>query len=828
MNSNLDNASNEFLMVHGEMAKLIREYDWSKTAVGSIDNWELSLRTTVGIVLNSKFPKFLFWGDDLICFYNDAYRPSLGQDGKHPGILGKRGEEAWTEIWDIIKPFIDQVSNGGGSTWSENQLIPIFRNGQIEDAYWTFSYSAVTNDKAKVNGILVTCFETTDKVNTLRELEESNSQLEFAIEAAELGTFDFNPVSGLFRSNNRLKEIFGLPQKENLDLKQGLQVIVEKDVDRVMAALQKSMEYASGGKYDIQYTILNPVTFNEHIVHAKGLVSFDAKKNPYKLTGTVQDITQQAIAQTSIETSEKFNRTVLESSPDCLKVIDSEGRVQFMNENGCQLMEVDDFNQIKNQYWWEMWGEENKDKIKQIFKESLNGNAAHFNAYCPTLKGTGKWWDVVISAANTNKEGQQQVIAVSRDITEQKKAEEQILKTATHLQLATDSANVGTWSFDVKTEKLDWSALHKTMWGYDENTEGLVYSDWHSIIIAEDLEKAFKMIEQARINHSLYKVEYRIKRFNDGAIRWMKSEGKYLYDDNGDALTLNGISIDITEQKNFTTQLEIKVRERTEELAYKTLELEKANKTLEITNENLNKMNKELQSFAYISSHDLQEPLRKIQIFASRLTETEKDNLSENGNYLFKRMQAAAERMQSLIDDLLAYSRTHNSEQDYQKTNLNEVIEQVSGDLYEEIEQQNATIENHRICEINVIPFQFQQLFYNLISNSLKFSSPNRPLKITINGEHKIGSELTDSTLLPSVAYCHITYTDNGIGFEPQYSERIFELFKKLHPNSEYKGTGIGLAIVKKIIENHNGTITAKGVLGKGATFDIYLPVTKV
>jgi len=246
---------------------------------------------------------------------------------------------------------------------------------------------------------------------------------------------------------------------------------------------------------------------------------------------------------------------------------------------------------------------------------------------------------------------------------------------------------------------------------------------------------------------------------------------------------------------------------------------------LEQKNIELQKMNKELQSFAYISSHDLQEPLRKIQTFASRIIEKDKDTLSENGKYLFKRMQLSAERMQLLIDDLLAYSRTHHLEGDFEKTDLNIIIEQVKHELGEELLQKNAIINADKTCEVNIIPFQFKQLFYNLISNSLKFSKPGKPVAITIKNEYVNGKALEGENFKDDNTYCHITYSDNGIGFDQQYSEKIFELFQRLHGRSEYPGTGIGLAIIKRIVENHRGIITAKGELGMGATFNIYLPV---
>src|SRR5688572_6977958 len=151
-----------FLSYPGEMAAIMLAKDWTMTAMGPPETWPKSLQTILGVVLHSKFPMFLWWGPDLICFYNDAYRPSLGQDGKHPSILGMKAVDAWTEIWDIIKPLIDQVLNGGDAVWSENQLIPIFRNGKIEDVYWTFGYSPVNDDSGKISGVLVTCTETTD------------------------------------------------------------------------------------------------------------------------------------------------------------------------------------------------------------------------------------------------------------------------------------------------------------------------------------------------------------------------------------------------------------------------------------------------------------------------------------------------------------------------------------------------------------------------------------------------------------------------------------------------------------------------------------------
>lgn len=177
----------QFLAGGGEMGELTRAYNWDKTILGPPETWPQSLKITLGLLLNSKFPMFLFWGEELICFYNDAYRVSLGKDGKHPAILGMRGEDAWPEIWHIIKPLIEQVFATGEATWHEDQLIPIYRNGKIEDVYWTFSYSAVKDESGNNAGIFVTCNETTDKIITLKKLEEAENRFRNSLLQAPVG-----------------------------------------------------------------------------------------------------------------------------------------------------------------------------------------------------------------------------------------------------------------------------------------------------------------------------------------------------------------------------------------------------------------------------------------------------------------------------------------------------------------------------------------------------------------------------------------------------------------------------------------------------------------
>ena len=218
-----------FIQGEGEMVELTKKYDWADSPVGEPDTWPQSLRLTVALILSSKFPMFLWWGNELVQFYNDAYRPSLGNEGKHPTALGQRGEDCWPEIWPTIKPLIDQVMSGGEAVWSENQLIPIYRNGKLEDVYWTFSYGAVLTESDVIGGVLVVCQETTQAVLSHKKVEQSETRFRSIVEQAPMA---ISLLSGrdmvievgnetIFEVWGKDKSITGLPLIEALPEIQG-------------------------------------------------------------------------------------------------------------------------------------------------------------------------------------------------------------------------------------------------------------------------------------------------------------------------------------------------------------------------------------------------------------------------------------------------------------------------------------------------------------------------------------------------------------------------------------------------------------------------------
>ena len=285
-------------------------------------------------------------------------------------------------------------------------------------------------------------------------------------------------------------------------------------------------------------------------------------------------------------------------------------------------------------------------------------------------------------------------------------------------------------------------------------------------------------------------------------------------------------------EQNHSKELEEKVGKRTLELSAANTLLKFQNEEKEKRSEQLSAANKELQSFNYISSHDLQEPLRKIQIFASLITGNEENLLTPKGKGYFSRIQASAKRMQTLIEDLLAYSRANVADRNFVSTDLTIIAAEVMEELSELIGDRKAVIELDLLCDVMIIPFQLRQVLNNLITNAIKFAKANVAPHITITATTANSSEftaeiakLTTAKLLKNKPYCRIAVKDNGIGFNPKYRDKIFEVFQRLHIKEDYPGTGIGLAIVKKIVQNHNGVITADSKPNEGATFNIYLPV---
>lgn len=301
---------------------------------------------------------------------------------------------------------------------------------------------------------------------------------------------------------------------------------------------------------------------------------------------------------------------------------------------------------------------------------------------------------------------------------------------------------------------------------------------------------------------------------------------KPLRDANGNIYAILNMAVDVTESvvarfaleeseeryRTLATELESRVQDRTRDL-------QKANESLE-------KSNAELAQYAYVASHDLQEPLRKIRVFSSMLEQ--RGELSKESAELLSRVIASANRMSQLINDLLEFSRLLNAGRSMQFVDLNEVVRNVMQDFELAIHEKHAEIEIGLLPLVEAVPLQMNQLFTNFFSNALKFSRDNVRLKMVVQTKPLDEAQRQWYGLAQGLKYSHITFSDNGIGFDPHFAEQIFEVFKRLHSKQAYPGSGIGLALCRKIVENHRGHLFAESEEDKGTVFHIILPERQV
>ena len=386
---------------------------------------------------------------------------------------------------------------------------------------------------------------------------------------------------------------------------------------------------------------------------------------------------------------------------------------------------------------------------------------------------------------------------INVDVRKLQLSNDNLLFSKTSNDQAEILGNYSNWLWNLDTNKMTFSNNQYRILGCEPQSFEASNENFLKFVHPEDLNTVEKIFKDIIVNENLETVYYRIIK-KDGTIRYLKSSGKLLFDSYKNR-NIVGNTTDITEERLAGLAIEAR-----------NLELEQSNN--------------ELASFNHVASHDLQEPLRKIQTFISRFSEEDKANLSENAKGYFVKIEEALSRMRTLIDDLLLYSRTNKSEKVFEKFDLNETLENATQELSQAISDKNAIIETSVLPKLTIIPFQMQQLFVNLIGNSLKYSEPNRAPKISIHSEKILAADYPILSKPVSKHYYKIAFKDNGLGFEQEYAEKIFLLFNRLHNSKNYKGTGIGLTICKKIAENHYGYLSAEGRLNEGSTFNLFLP----
>lgn len=512
------------------------------------------------------------------------------------------------------------------------------------------------------------------------------------------------------------------------------------------------------------------------------------------------DLTEKKRSENELESKNRFIKAIIESSHELIAVYDKDFTLLTVNKATEQFLGVSR-EKLLGKKLIEIYPGTKGTKTEDDLLRALQGHFVQNEPFLSTV--TNRYIQNYLTPLKDEEGNVYAALAIAHDVTEIKKAEEELKRSQEHFsKLFTVSPVALSLSSAADGTVMDVNEAWAKMFGVSRAYAiGKTAKELNFTDIDERSEKAREILQS---NGSIHGMEMKFKMpCGNTLIAFLSVE-----------------TIELNQTKCLlVAYFDLSERLKTEEI------IKNANEQLHQKNIELEKSNTELASFSYVASHDLQEPLRKIQTFCDILSETEFKVLSDRGRSIFGRIQNAASRMQLLINDLLTYSRVNTADRRFKKIQFDEIIKEVKEDLNEQIHQKNAIIEVSGSCELNIIQFQFRQLFYNLVSNSLKFSDSNERPHIKINCETVEGSKFSDDHRVVGKKYCHLSVTDNGIGFEPQYNEKIFELFQRLHGMQEYSGTGLGLAIVKRIVENHNGIITAKGEANKGARFDIFIPV---
>ena len=401
---------------------------------------------------------------------------------------------------------------------------------------------------------------------------------------------------------------------------------------------------------------------------------------------------------------------------------------------------------------------------------------------------------------------------VFKDVTARRAAEDALRESEENLRLALEGGEMGVWSWDLATNAVAADARLRALWGFAPEAP-LTAADFFARVHPRDVARLEAEIRDAMASLGTYRTEFRlcIPAEQGGGERWLAGPGRAVAGDDGATATrLVGVNFDVTEQKR--AEEDLRAREADLRALTETLEARVAERTddLEAANARLKLANRELGDFAHVASHDLQEPLRKIQAFASLLVAEHAEALGDDGRHSLERVQHAAARMSTLIRDLLALSRVSTSAARVEPVDLDATLAGVLADLELRIEQTGGRIESAPLGTVAADPLQMRQLLQNLVGNALKFHRENVPPTVRVR---------VDRTR----AAVTLVVEDDGVGFEARHAERIFAPFQRLHARSTYEGTGMGLAIVRRIAERHGGTASATSAPGEGARFAVTL-----
>ncbi|HZF63793.1 MAG TPA: PAS domain-containing protein, partial [Chitinophagaceae bacterium] len=681
--------------------------------------------------------------------------------------------------------------------------------GTKRTVYFNFIYQPYREADGTITGVLVLANDVTGQVEAKQRLIESEKNLRNTILQAPVAMCILRgPQFVVEIANNRMYQLWGKGREAMLNepVFEGLPEARNQGLEEVLQHV-----YTTGATFSaVERPITLPRNANVETVYINFIYE-PFRDGDGSISGVIAvaiEVTEQVTARKKVEESEQRFRTLANSISQLAWIADADGWIYWYNNRWYEYTGTT-LEEMQGWGWEKVHHPEHIERVVSFVKEAWKKNEP-FELTFPLRGDNGQYrWFLTRAYPVLDGDGKiLQWIGTNTDIDEQKQLEaslEEKVRTRT-----TELENQQNLLDNVL--KNSSNGISVTEMIRDENNnviDAITILANDAAVRFTGLPKDIYLSKKAtELDPDILSTPYGLtclKTLDTGEPSFIQ----YFLDVTGRWLELTISKMDDEHLIHIFTDI---------------TQIKEAQLQLERTVSDLKRSNANLQEFAYAASHDLKEPIRKIHFFSDRLKSVLKDRLGEEEVRTFERMELATKRMSSLIDDLLAYSQVSLRPKTFEEVNLNQILDLVLNDLDLEIEEKGAKVSVDKLFIIQGHHRQLQQAFQNLIGNALKYSKPGVGPEIKIQGERVKGMDQGITSEFPQKQFFLIKVSDDGIGFEQKDVERIFNVFTRLHGNSDYKGTGVGLSIVRKVVENHNGFITAESEPGKGATFKLYLP----
>jgi PAS domain S-box-containing protein len=662
--------------------------------------------------------------------------------------------------------------------------------------------------KRDANGDVQQIISFSTDITARKKAEDENKKqlalLRYTEYLAQSGTWEYEVSTGEFKWSEGMYRLFGLPQHMNIRPETYLDVVIEEDrsiAKKIVTNLKKN--------YQAFEEVIRIKRHGDEVrtIKIKASVISDENANVQRIIGVDIDITGIQKAEEELKESQHWLQETAIASPDSISVYDLQTK-QPLYLNNCLSewigMSSDELTDLGNE-----------GRIKLVHPDDRL-KLLHFNSKMAEASDG----DVITMEYRVSTKDNELIWLRNRTKVFQRDIEGNVTHVLTVLQNVTEEVNL-------RNELKRRIQFAETILDNSTNRITVFDRDYRFVIWNKRCEEIHGVAKDKVIGKTIFEMFPGIENYSEFINAQERSmKGEYVYVPAiQDGYTGAWLELFYVPLKNDAgeTYAVVNVMHDVSKYVRNSEELDALNKKLAAKNRELEQKNEEITGFAFVASHDMKEPLRKIHTFSDWLIETERDWLSEQGKTILEKINGSVKRMEQLIDDILVLTKIHSDTHREEDVDLNEVLIRVKEEMKEKMQKTGTVIDSQKLPVIKGNRHQLFYLFENLVSNAIKFQKPGSVPQVTITSEIVKGGELQINE--PCEEYMKLCFADNGFGFEQKYAKKIFQVFQRLHGKQEYGGTGIGLAICRKIMENHNGLINVTSEVGKGSVFNCFFPL---